>query len=308
MTKLNKLSIALALASGVIVSSPAIAFSFGGYSGPVTFVLSGVDEGTLYQESCGTALLAPVNAPGTDATCDGSAVLAAARNSMPNEDAYGLFQVTAILELVNGTTPGATLWAPTATEKLIGVFGGLEDVGAFVTASGGFGGTTFQQQTVSTGGFVEMYLTTDLTAYLAAVSAGATGITRTGTGGIAGISDVLTPMLTGEFNGASIFGLPSDQSYQNTFNQNSYSLVGTGFLDFTGGTHLDMFAQGGVLDMNLNPVDAGIGIQNQPGAGIPTGWTTGFTGNVQTNVIPEPASLALLGLGLIGLAAMRRRA
>jgi hypothetical protein len=79
--------------------------------------------------------------------------------------------------------------------------------------------------------------------------------------------------------------------------------IGTGFLDVAGGIAASFF--------NTNTVNTGAGFADFDFQNSFTG-TSSFTlgsGNVSgdTQVVPEPASIALLGIGLLGITLARRR-
>ena len=298
MFKKNLIAAMVGLAATVGFSASAQAFSLGGYDGPVTMIISGVDQGTLYSSSC----------TGSDA-CN-SAVLSQSPGSVGSEDSWGLFRVQAIYELSGGSA-GAVLWtAGTAGEYLVGTYGGLVDVAASLTYDSQL--DTTQQRTVSNGGFMNLYLTNSLAGYTAAVASGAAG--RTGTS-INGVDGVGTTFLTALFSGTALRNFIGDgMTSQYTFDSAAGSA--NGYLDITGGDYESLFRKNTIRDQACqitdqtcqpNYVDIGFATQNLQGADLPSNWTVGYSGNVNTSVIPEPGSMALAGLGLIGLAALRRR-
>ncbi|MHB1360469.1 MAG: PEP-CTERM sorting domain-containing protein [Rhodocyclaceae bacterium] len=298
MFKKKLIATLVGFSAAIGVTTSVQAFSLGGYNGPVTMVISGVDQGTLYSTSC-------IGSGSCDAT-----VSSQSPGSVGSEDSWGLFRVQAIYELTGGSA-GAVLWtAGSAGEYLVGTYGGLVDVAASLTYDSLL--DTTQQRTVSNGGFMNLYLTNTLAGYTAAVAAGAAG--RTGTS-IDGVDGVGTTFLTALFSGTALRSFIGD-AMTSVYTFDSAAGSANGYLDITGGDYESLFRKNTIRDQACqindqtcqpNYVDIGFATQNLQGADLPSNWTVGYSGNVNTSVIPEPGSMALAGLGLIGLAALRRR-
>lgn len=264
-------------------------------AGDLKFTINNYDSGTVGYPAT------PSNGMVCDSitACDTAGSLPATNSY--GADTWGIFSVESITRI----SDASLIWQASAGKYLTGLFGGLQD--AYVeNATSSFTGLTVAALT--TGGWLNLYSNTNQYD----PSQGPSG--RTGEFVYTGITGG-TLMLSAIFAGSAINGL--DYTYYSTFKPNSsYAGSGQGFLDVTGGVWGQTSGFGGItLDTNSltdtkgNKRDLFVDVtfNDVNGAASILGWTVTSAGQVKGNAIPEPGSMALAGLGLIGLAALRRR-
>jgi hypothetical protein len=294
----NKLGLAL-VGLGLAAAFDANAFFIP--AGPVEIHFDGVDASTVNYVS-------GVNPPGTDICATGAACDTAASqppSGAPSamniaglgwEDSWGVGNIS----YISDPDTLETLWASSPAERLTAMLYGIVDTKVTYTGPSG-GNDTFTA--LAQGGFMDIYLRAGSSVDITGGPAARTGLDTYPTAA-PGILDPSLFLRLAFSPGVALGDLT--HTFQSSFNTGVVAAQGSGYLDVIGGSHASAFNNQSITDPNGGKHNFQFDV-TVSAANAPFSWTVRAEGQL-TGEAPVPAPIFLMGIGLLGLARMRRRA